>query len=62
MLDLFLKANAILCCKKARQSNSQRLHYLHLPGNQLDFADKLANFFLNCDFFLFGRAPRQVIS
>lgn len=53
MLDLFLKANTLLCCKRKQgRGNSQRQRYLHLHWKPVRLAGKLANFFFNYDFFL----------
>ena len=55
MLDLFLKANTLLCCKRKQgRGNFQRQHYLHLHWKPVRLAGKFTNFFLNYDFFFFA--------
>ena len=59
MLDLFLKANTLLCCKRKQgRGNSQRQHYLHLHWKPVRLAGKLADFFfLIVTFFFSGHTP-----
>lgn len=59
MLDLFLKANTLLCCKRKQgRGNSQRQHYLHLHWKPVRLAGKLADFFfLIVTFFFFWPHP-----